>query len=460
MVAIKKETFIKGLPHGIPAVEEDSLWGDSIALRPKDHKRWLAHFISMEYAMARLLAGWIPGCGSLEWKLHLPRLMFEHMQRARRLRDRFDELSATSVAITPDGPVAAFFEGIAKCDHGPSFVTALLTQVMPALSRAYGTYISRGDEIFDAPTLYILRINQPEVDRAVVWAAPFLAANPLPPASPASSESYARYVGEYLTALGGLTPDDFEKPFTAPSHPVKVSAGPNPAKRSQDPHMRLVAGFPSTKQGNPTKFSLREIVYHNATEWQVIDPMCEVFYGLPGMPMDFFVDFSRHIWDECRHSMMGFRRLAELGYSIGDFDWSHGPDKVSVLEDYFAGLTLVGEACSFTRKKGSVPLFLKAGDAKSAMLPEVDCADEQLHVTYGHKWVTKIYECVKGKSDPREEIAKAQRRGFFKAMIESGDQGEAHQMLAQLDEKAREELVNSFSGFCGTIEFKMDMTVY
>ena len=366
MVSIKKETFIKGLPHGIPAEAEDALWGDSVFLRPKDHKRWLAHFISVEYAMARLLAGWIPGCGSLEWKLQLPRLMWEHMQRARRLRERHDELSATSAPIAPAGPVAAFFEGIAKADHGPSFVTALLSQVMPALSRAYGTYLARCDEIFDAPTLYVLRINQPEVDRAVAWAGTFLAANPLLAADPAASGAYARYVGEYLKNLGGLTPDDFETPFTAPVNPVAVPAGPNPAKRSQDPHLNLVAGFPATKEGNPTKFTLREIVYHNATEWQVIDPMCEVFYGLPGMPMDFFVDFSRHIWDECRHSMMGFRRLAELGYKVGDFNWSHGMDRLTVLEDYFAGLTLVGEACSVTRKKGSIPYFLKAGDAPSA----------------------------------------------------------------------------------------------
>jgi hypothetical protein len=90
----------------------------------------------------------------------------------------------------------------------------------------------------------------------------------------------------------------------------------------------------------------------------------------------------------------------------------------------------------------------------------VDCADEQLHVGYGHKWVTKIYDCVRGSSDSREEIARRHRRAFFKGTLESQGNSDAKEMLSKLDEKAREELVNSFSGFCGTIEFKMDMTVY
>jgi Protein of unknown function (DUF455) len=460
MVSIKKETFIKGLPHGISADEEDALWGGSQALRPRDHSRWLAHFISAEFAMARLLAGWIPACGLLEWKLHLPRLIWEHMQRARRMRERYDELAAASAPIAPGGALGAFFEGVARADHGASFVTAQLTQVMPALASAYATYISRCDEIFDAPTLHILRLNQPEVERTVAWAGTFLAANPLAPSDPGASAAYSRYVGQYLSALGGLAPSDSGRAVEAPANPVSVPAGPIPAKRTQDPKLRLMNGFPTSKEGNPTKFTLKEIVYHNATEWQVIDPMCEVFYGLTKMPMDFFVDFSRHIWDECRHSMMGFRRLKELGYSLDEFAWCHGNDRLEVLEDYFSGLTLIGEACSFTRKKGSVPLFLRAGDPKSAMLPEVDCADEQLHVGYGHKWVTKIYESVRGSSDTREEIAREHRRRFFKSTLEAQGNSDAKEMLSQLDEKAREELVHSFSGFCGTIEFKMDMTVY
>ena len=454
----KKETNIRGLPNGVSATEEDALWGDSTFLRPKDHKVWLAHFISLEFGLARMLAGWVPACGDLEWKLELPRLIWEQMQRVKRLRERLDELTGTSGAIAPDEKLVAFIAGIGRCDRGPAFVEALAAKIYPALDRAYSAYIAACDEVFDAPTLYILRLNQPEVERAVASLRQFLAAHPLPVAHP--SPAYAGYVEACLAALQGLTPADFERGAELPKNPVETPAGPNPDKRAQDPRLRLRLGFPETKQGNPTKFTLREIVYHNATEWQVIDPMCEIFHALPGMPMDFFVDFSRHIWDECRHARMGIRRLTELGYKLEDFEWSHGPERVTVMEDYFAGLTMVGEACSFTRKKGSIPYFLRAGDSRSAMLPEVDCADEQLHVTYGHRWVAKIYEATKGLKRTREDITREQREIMMGHILAHPGESDAKNTLAQFDPATREELINSFAGFCGLIEFKMDMTVY
>ena len=458
MTLPKKETNIRGLPNGVSATEEDALWGDSKFLRPKDHKQWLAHFIGLEFGLARMLAGWIPACGDLEWKMELPRIVWEHMQRAKRMRERFEELTGASSAITPSDSVTAFVAGLGRSDHGASFVDAFATKVLPALSKAYGTYIGACDEVFDAPTLYILRLNQPEVDRAVKSLRQFLAGHPLPAANP--SPAYPNYVDAYLAALQGLTPTDFERQGAMPKNPVEKPAGPNPEKRVQDPRLRLRLGFPETKQGNPVKFTLREIVYHNATEWQVIDPMCEIFHALPGMPMDFFVDFSRHIWDECRHARMGMRRLIELGYKLEDFEWSHGSDRIVVMEDYFAGLTMVGEACSFTRKKGSIPLFLRAGDQRSAMLPEVDCADEQLHVTYGHRWVAKIYEYTKGLKRTREDITREQREKMVSGILAHEGESYVKDTLAQFDPATRAELVNSFAGFCGLIEFKMDMTVY
>jgi len=454
----KKETNIIGLPNGVSATQEDALWGDSPFLRPKNHKDWLAHFIALEFGLARMLAGWVPACGDLEWKLELPRIVWEQMQRAKRMRERLEELTGTSGAITPDESLVAFITGIGRSDQGSSFVEALITKVFPALSHAYGAYIAACDEVFDAPTLYILRLNQPEVDREVASIRQFIASHPLAVANP--SPAYADYVDAYLAALGGLTPPHFERAGAMPKNPVENPAGPNPDKRSQDPRLRLRFGFPETKQGNPTKFTLREIVYHNATEWQVIDPMCEIFHALPGMPMDFFVDFSRHIWDECRHARMGMRRLVELGYKLEDFEWSHGTDRVTVMEDYFAGLTMIGEACSFTRKKGSIPLFLKVGDTRSAMLPEVDCADEQLHVTYGHRWVAKIYEFTKGLKRTREDITREQRELMVAGVLAHQGESYVKDTLESFDPATRAELVNSFAGFCGLIEFKMDMTVY
>lgn len=122
-------------------------------------------------------------------------------------------------------------------------------------------------------------------------------------------------------------------------------------------------------------------------------------------------------------------------------------------------LTMIGEACSFTRKKGSIAYFLRAGDRRSAMLPEVDCVDEQLHVGYGHKWAAKIYELVAGQQRNIETVNRDRRAAHLRLILE-GEVSDTKEFLQTLDEKTRAELIDTFSGFCGAIEFKMDFTVY
>jgi hypothetical protein len=408
-----------------------------------------------------MLAGWIPACGNLDWKIELPRILFENMQQARRLRERMEELPGGVGRVEADPQIAAFLERIGPADHGGAFVSALFHQIFPALDRAYRVYQEKCDAVFDAPTLYVLRGILAEKRDQLDWARAFLSAHPLAGWNPDQSRRYVDYVQECLRLLGDLTPDGLARVDTLPASPVTEPGGPFPAKRSNDPRLTLRPTIPNELKGNPVHGTLREIVYHDATEWQVIDPMCEIFHGMPGMPFDFFVDFARHIWDECRHSRMGLRRLVEIGFDpFRDFEWCGGGERSASLAEYFLGLTLVGEACSFTRKKGSIPFFLRNGDTRSAMLPEVDCVDEQLHVSFGHKWAPKIFEAAYAKAATKDELAKDARAKILQAILDSpGDEGAAKEYLNSLDDDARNDLVNSFSGFCGAIEFKLDLTV-
>ena len=54
--------------------------------------------------------------------------------------------------------------------------------------------------------------------------------------------------------------------------------------------MQYIDHFPMNRDEDPVNMTLREIVYHNATEWQVIDQMCAIFYAIKGMPLEFFLD--------------------------------------------------------------------------------------------------------------------------------------------------------------------------
>lgn len=441
---------IKGLQEGLKEQEIEALWGEYDFLRPGDHVRWLRHFISLEFGLARLQAGWIPACGHLQWKIELPRIIYEDMQHIRRLRERLQELPGGRGDIEPEAHLRSFLDAIAPADHGSSFFRALYEVIKPALANAYAVYLEKSDDVFDAPTRYILEQILFEKKRQLAWAQEFFQSNPLEPNDSHEAQQYLAYVADCVQRRGALVPDDRSASADFATSPVRMPAGPAPEQPSQDPSLKLLDRFPINKEEDPLHLSLREIIYHNATEWQVIDPMCYVFYGVRKMPLDFFIDFSRHIWDECRHAKMGLRRLQQLGYSTDDFHWPHYPSRTEALEDYFAELTLVAEACSFTRKKGSIVPFLQFGDKESARLPEIDCVDERLHVRYGRKWVPVMFKNKKNAQVDVDAISEETRERLAKNW----------QQFENMDEETRLEIARNFAGFCGTIEFTLDFTIY
>jgi hypothetical protein len=444
---------IKGLElsENISDAELEALWGTVTWLRPVDHVNRLRHLISLEFALTRLLAGWVPACGAYEWKTQIPQRLFEDMQHIRRLRERLKELPGGTAEIAPLPALVKFIEAISAADSAESFLSAFYFEIKRDLVQAYQDYCDLCDPIFDAPTTYILEGIISEKQRQLRWAADLLQHVKFNPALVARVEHWREFVRACIKIIGSVA--NLEPAWNEnalPTSPVREPAGPAPLKPQQDPRFKLMDRFPLNKQEDPFYGSLRDIIFQNATEWQVIDPMCYIFYGVRNMPLDFFIDFSRHIWDECRHSLMGLRRLRELGYDIKDFHWPHYGSRLEAMEDYFAELTMVGEACSFTRKKGSIIPFLRFNDPQSAMLPEIDCVDERLHVRFGRKWLPVMFKNNKGDERPLEVLSETTRL----RLVQDWTQFEG------LSEEEREKIARSFAGFCSTIEFALDFTVY
>jgi len=453
MVTTQSHPKIKGLElsENFSDAEIEALWGDVTWLRPKDHVKRLRHFISLEFALTRLLAGWAPACGSYEWKMQIPQRLHEDMQHIRRLRERLRELPGGTNEIAANPALVKFIEAIGAADSAESFLSAFYFEIKHDLLQAYQNYRDHCDAIFDAPTIYVLESIISEKQRQLEWANTLLQQVKFNPALFEQVRRWRKFVRHCITMIGGVAnaePSWNEKAL--PSSPVREPAGPAPAKPKQDARFKLMDRFPLSQQEDPLYGTLKDIIFQNATEWQVVDPMCYIFYGVRNMPLDFFIDFSRHIWDECRHSLMGLRRLRELGYDIQHFHWPHYANRLEAMEDYFAELTMVGEACSFTRKKGSIVPFLKFNDPQSAMLPEIDCVDERLHVRFGRKWLPVMFKNNKRDDRPLDVLSESTRLRLAQDWTQ----------FEGLSEEEREKIARSFTGFCTTIEFALDFTVY
>jgi hypothetical protein len=84
------------------------------------------------------------------------------------------------------------------------------------------------------------------------------------------------------------------------------------------------------------------------------------------------------------------------------------------------------------------------------MLPEIDCVDERLHVRFGRKWLPVMFKNNKGDDRPLEVIADTTRLRLSQDWTQ----------FEGLTEEEREKVAQSVAGFCTTIEFSLDFTVY
>ena len=246
-----------------------------------------------------------------------------------------------------------------------------------------------------------------------------------------------------LAQIGGILATPPHRKRYAMS-PVANPLGPAPEKFQGDPRMQYIDRFPMDRSEDPVNLTLR-IVYHNATDWQV-DQMGVIFYAVR-VCREFFHD--QRGMGRGTHSLVCAVR--EFGYDpFRDFKWPYFTQRADAIKDWYGGLTMVGEACSFTRKHGSIEPFYHFGDPLSAQQSEIDCADERLHVTFGRKWLP-VLAAGSGDERPLPVLVRELRQTN---LARRGDE------LGELSEEAKRELAKSAVAFCTSIEFSLDFTVY
>lgn len=444
---------IKGLPRRRISMAETLLsevdaypW-----MRVADHVEKLSRLLSLGFGLARVLAGWVPNCPSYALKTELPRLLYEDMRHLTRLHARFGQLPGASSGIEPVPALREFLDRISRADDYQCFLAGFYFEVKAALVVALEDYKRRCDPLYDAPTLYELNGIIPEIRAHIDWANGVLLEGRLSLESGQRIELWRRYVRKLLARIGGIWGDEVVTEEQWPESPAQAPLHPAPEHYLGDPSMTYMDHFPLTQDEAPVHLTLREIVYHNATEWAVIDHLCVLFFGARGMPLEFYLDLARHTWDEARHSLMGMRRLSQMGYEpFRDFKWPYSPTRTESFAEWFGSLTMLAEACSFTRKHGSIEPFYRFGDPLSAQQSEIDCLDERLHVTFGRRWYPVMAELA-GDKRPLRDMVKSLRE---KSIIARQFRGE------DLSDEEKQEIAQSATAFCNAVEFDLDFTVY
>lgn len=436
---------------------------NSFYLRPTDTAKFLKQFIWQEFEISRMVFGWVPAVPEFEMKGSLCRYGYIHSKNTKGLYDRMKELPGT-LNEREDTPkiIRIAFERISLAPDTASFFVGYRT-ALNSIFTGYDQLIEKLDDLLDMPTMDQLNIILMGKKNQLEWLnnqTKF--AHTEDSIQKTKISKWAIYVQNVCSILNDalqrkLVAADIEWPI----YPDVQAAGPVPAKT-----MWNEEEFPKyTPPNQPIKAyddpdlsplydNIKQMHYINATEMAAAESLCYLYYGVHDMPLAFYFDLARHIWDESRHSMMGVRRLKQLGYSTRQFKFSRADlgNELNTLAkewfpDMYAGLTMVAEPCSFIKKRKSAERFWQYGDALSAIHCEFDMADERMHVDFGKKWGPELYKRI----DDLITAAEMSERARIRRLEQLGE---------TMNAVEARKIAKNFPGFCGLSTVELNYNNY
>ena len=273
--------------------------------------------------------------------------------------------------------------------------------IREALATAYREHLASTNPLVDHPTRRILSAALADHEAALDWSRKALAALERGGHDPSAAQraaAWQQHVQAYLDAAGG-------------------PAGPSPPPGAALPHSRAAAPFvPDFRPHRDARFTGQyefefppHVIYNDprvaadernlallakrTLEMDVPEMMASILIERSDPPWEFQLDFSRQLWDEMRHAMMG-----SVGFEARGVDWSKLPLNVGfALRLNLYASPLERQTMLFAIEQSLMPgetgkryeyqTAVEAGDALSAHFHDYDWADEVLHAQIGRRWL-------------------------------------------------------------------------
>ncbi len=374
--------------------------------RVNDASAVLKRFYVAERQLMRITAGWFVKTSQWEVKFQLAAEQWQANEHASALRTRVLELRypRRDVDKKYDADVMAFMGEVAKAATVREFIDGVYEVVMLALGDAYNEYLSRADRLDDAPTVYILSHIIGDEQRQMATMRALVKRE----MATEDTSAWCDYLRRYLASIGGFSglsasterPTDYaDRPAFAVPRQTQRDARFKPMLFHL-PHENKYdkAGQQAWKRiealDKRVAMQVWSAISHFNEIWAAEVP-ASVMFELSSEPWDFYVDLSRWIWDESRHSMMGFRAVQGWGWDVPTFipygnanynALAHMPpaQRLALLYYYEEGLLRSGT------KQTEIKILESSGDAGSIQDMDYDWADEAIHVSYGFKWLRHL----------------------------------------------------------------------
>lgn len=260
------------------------------------------------------------------------------------------------------------FEELQRTNDPVTLLTALYGSVLPALAEAYRTHLKETNPLVDQPTIRIIRLALAETEDAIRWGESALTA---------INAAGLPHVSEG---------DNLQHRF----HPRRDERFKGLYNFEFPPHVVYnMADVPADERN-------LALLCKRALEMDVPEMMASFMTERANEPWEFYRDYSRQLWDEARHAMMG-----TVAFEAKGIDWKkeiplnvsfalrlnlHADPLDRQIMLYAIEQSLMpGE----TGKRFEHETAKEAGDTLSAHFHDYDWADEVLHAQIGRRMLKR-----------------------------------------------------------------------
>jgi hypothetical protein len=321
--------------------------------------------------------------------------------RIDALRRRISEMRnpVPPLDSSPAPALDAFVEELLRARDQVELVSGIYGVALPALARAYGEHLARTNPLVDHPTRQILRPALADTEDAVEWGNAALTGVLSNDAdAEARAAEWRAHLSAFLDAAGGiggpatqpagdraLPPARASQSFVPDFHPRRDDRFRGRYNFEFPPH--LVYNAP----GVPADERNLALLCKRTLEMDVPEMMASFMVERREEPWEFYRDYSRQLWDEARHAMMG-----TVAFEARGVDWSEIPLNVGFAlrlnlhatpADRQVILFAIEQSLmpSETGKRFERQTAEQAADPLSAHFHDYDWADEVLHAQIGRR---------------------------------------------------------------------------
>jgi hypothetical protein len=333
-------------------------------------------------------------------------------EHADWLRRRVTEMRHPSPPLdtTPSKELDAFLEEVLHAENPEEFVAGIYGVALPALRDAYYTHLQHTNPLVDHPTRRFMRFALLEVTEAIEWGDGALAALDRDRDAAALARAWKEHLELYLEAARGIAGDprisveegddrsgvqirSMEPPVPPPANTAFVPDFE--PKRDKRFHGLYNFEFPPHVVYNAEAVPADErnlaLLCKRTLEMDVPEVMASFLFERKDQPWEFYLEYSRQLWDEARHAMMGTVAFESRGVDWKEIPLNVGfslrlnlhatPQERQIVLYAIEQSLMSGE----TGKRFEYETAIAAGDELSAHFHDYDWADEVLHANIGRR---------------------------------------------------------------------------